>query len=370
MTLDDYEQQFRLVVKEKDRLYKVLEVNAIISSSLNLQVVLDTLMGKAKEVMESEASSLMLVDEEAQELYFYTVKGEKSDAIKTIRLKMGEGISGWVASKGEPVLVEDAAQDPRFSRKADQKSQFHTKSMMCVPLRAKKRILGTVQVLNKLDGTFFNMADLKIFEVLADQAAIAIENARLHEMATVDQVTGLYLKHYFLARLEEEYKRARLSGQPMAVIMSDIDLFKKVNDNFGHQGGDRALVELAAVIKDTVKEKGSVDDIPGRYGGEEFCVLLPDTDSQRALEMAEHIRRNIESHPIQIGEKTAKITISVGVACYPFHAQYIKDKEDFIKLADEALYICKHRGRNCVALYEEIKPDPEPENNAFQITRL
>ncbi len=340
-----------LLSRENERLYKVLEVNAIISSSLNLTVVLDTLMDKAKEVLEAEASSLMLLDEEAGELFFHTVKGENSDAIKQIRLKLGEGISGWVAQEKKPVLVADCSSDPRFSNKADQLSSFVTRTMMCVPLEVNNRVLGTVQILNKNNNSLFDEHDLKIFQILAVQAAIAIENARLHELATVDGMTGLYLKRYFLARLKEEYRHSRVSEKPMSLIMSDIDHFKKVNDAYGHQGGDAALVSLAGVIKETVEGMNPAY-LPGRYGGEEFCVLLPDTDPEKAIEISEIIRKNIESREIMIDGKIAKITISIGVSSWPVHKDYIHEVEDFIKLADEALYICKDRGRNCVSAYE------------------
>lgn len=345
---DNEIQQLEL---ENERLYAVLEAQALVSSTLSLQVVLDTLMTKAREVMQAEASSLMLLDEETQELFFHTLTGDKSDVLRSIRLKLGEGIAGWVAREGEPLLVEDCSKDPRFSSRADQISQFRTHSMMCVPLKYRRRVIGTVQVLNKEDGSFFNQKDLKIFHVLADQAAIAVENARLHEMATVDAMTGLYRKAYFLARAEEELRRARYDGSPLSLLMTDIDFFKKVNDRFGHQGGDTALVAVAGVLNDTVRRIGG-ELIAGRYGGEEFCVLMPDTDPDRALEYGEMIRRDVENNPIPIGAEEANITISVGVSSFPAHTEQIKDTADMIRLADEALYICKDRGRNCVSLYQ------------------
>lgn len=339
---------------ENSRLYQVLEINALLSSSLDLTVVLDSLMEMARGLCMAEASSLMLLDEETEELYFHTVKGEKSEALKQIRLKVGQGISGWVAREAKPLLVADASSDPRFFRGADEKSTFNTRTMMCVPLVAKKRVLGTVQVLNRKDDQPFNEDDLRIFMTLANQAAIAIENARLHTLATVDGPTGLYVKTYFMARLQEEFRRSKTTGQPLSLLMSDIDFFKKVNDNYGHQGGDAALKELAKVIKDTVHRLGS-DDLAGRYGGEEFCVLLPQSSPERALEVGELIRRNIESHPIPIGDREALITISIGVSSYPVHSAEIQGPDDFIRLADEALYLCKHRGRNCVSLFEKAQ---------------
>ncbi|MEQ9363525.1 MAG: sensor domain-containing diguanylate cyclase [Leptospirales bacterium] len=337
---------------ENDRLYNVLEVGALLSSSLDLDVVLDSLMTKARELCEAEASSLMLFDEEKEELYFHTIKGEKSEAIRNIRLKLGEGISGWVAQAGKPVLVADASSDPRFSRKADDSSSFETRTMMCVPLKARRRVIGTVQVLNKVGKRLFDEDDLRIFQSMGNQAAVAIENARLHTMATVDGTTGLYIKSYFKARMQEEFRRAKATGQPLSMLMSDIDLFRNVNNTYGHQGGDQALVELAGVIKETVHKLGS-DDIAGRYGGEEFCVLLPESGPERGLEVSELIRKNIEKHPIPVGDnEITNITISIGVSSYPLHKEHIHEVDDFVKLADEALYLCKHRGRNCCSLYE------------------
>lgn len=353
-----YENAIDELDGEVQRLYSVLEVNAILSSTLNLNLVLETLMTKGREVMTAEASSLMLVDDEAQELYFHVLKNQtdaQNDALRGIRLKIGEGIAGWVAEHAEPVLVEDCSKDPRFSRRADDLSQFVTRSMMCVPLKVRSRVLGTIQVLNKQDGSFFTDKDLRIFQILANQAAIAIENARLHEMATIDATTRLYMKGYFLARLNEEFRRARGSGRQLSLLMTDIDLFKKVNDRFGHQGGDLALVALAEVVNETVNEIGG-ELMAGRYGGEEFCVLMPETPAERALEYGEMIRANIENKVFRVGEEEARITISIGVSNFPVHSELINEVEDFIRLADEALYICKRRGRNCVTLYEKDHP--------------
>lgn len=338
--------------KQLKKLNEVLDANRYLSSTLNLTLVLERLLEKAKEVIEAEASSLMLLDEEKQELYFHTVLGEKSEKLKNIRLKVGEGISGWVAKNAEPVLVEDCSKDPRFYRKADETSGFQTRSMICVPLIYRKRVLGTIQVLNKTNDRNFDQEDLKIFQIMADQAAIAIENARLHNLATIDNATGLYRKEYFLMRLKDEYLRYQYTGMPLSLLMSDIDHFKRVNTEYGHIGGDIALKELAKVILSVINESKE-EDIAGRYGGEEFCVLMPTANQKRALELAEEIRKRIEQHRFFIDGREARITISIGISNLPLHKDLIKDYEDLIKLADEALYICKDKGRNCCAVYEK-----------------
>ncbi len=337
-----------------DKLTQVLEANMYLSSTLNLTFVLERLLAKAREVLDAEASSLMLLDEEKQELYFHTVLGEKSEILKNIRLRLGEGIAGWVAQNIQSVLIEDCSKDPRFYKKADETSGFITRSMICVPIVYRKRVLGTIQVLNKKNNQNFDYEDLKIFEIMASQSAIAIENARLHNLATIDNSTGLYRKEYFLMRLKDEYKRFLFTGTPVSVILSDIDHFKRVNTEYGHLGGDIALKELAKVILSVIHETGE-DDIAGRVGGEEFCVLMPSAGETRAMEIAEMIRTRIENHVFQIGDRIAKITISLGIASLPYHSDLAQKEEDLLQLADEALYICKDRGRNCSALYSKKK---------------
>ena len=157
------------------------QVAAAISSVMEVQPLLEMIMEKSKEVMDAEASSLMLLDEETQELVFNVATGEKGAAIREIRLPLGKGIAGWVAQNKEPLLVPDAYEDPRFNRDADKMSGFHTRSILCVPLMVQDRLLGVVQVLNPNGKDSFEENDRGTFTSFADHASIAIENARLYE---------------------------------------------------------------------------------------------------------------------------------------------------------------------------------------------
>ena len=157
------------------------QVAAAISSVMEVQPLLEMIMEKSKEVMDAEASSLMLLDEETQELVFNVATGEKGAAIREIRLPLGRGIAGWVAQNKEPLLVPDAYEDPRFNRDADKMSGFHTRSILCVPLMVQDRLLGVVQVLNPNGKDSFEENDRGTFTSFADHASIAIENARLYE---------------------------------------------------------------------------------------------------------------------------------------------------------------------------------------------
>ena len=157
------------------------QVAAAISSVMEVQPLLEMIMEKSKEVMDAEASSLMLLDEETQELCFNVATGEKGAALKEIRLPLGKGIAGWVAVHQEPLLVPDAYQDSRFNPEADKRSGFRTRSILCVPLMMQERMLGVVQVLNPKNKDSFEEDDGQVFISFADHAAIAIENARLYE---------------------------------------------------------------------------------------------------------------------------------------------------------------------------------------------
>ena len=157
------------------------QVAAAISSVMEVQPLLEMIMEKSKEVMEAEASSLMMLDEETQELVFNVATGEKGAALREIRLPLGRGIAGWVAQNREALLVPDAYQDPRFNRDADKMSGFRTRSILCVPLMMQEHILGVVQVLNPKFKDSFVEKDRDTFTSFADHAAIAIENARLYE---------------------------------------------------------------------------------------------------------------------------------------------------------------------------------------------
>lgn len=157
------------------------QVAAAISSVMEVQLLLEMIMEKSKEVMDAEARSLMLLDEETQELVFNVATGEKGAALREIRLPLGRGIAGWVAQNKEPLLVPDAYEDPRFNRDADKMSGFHTRSILCVPLMMQDRLLGVVQVLNPSGKDSFEENDRGTFTSFADHASIAIENARLYE---------------------------------------------------------------------------------------------------------------------------------------------------------------------------------------------
>lgn len=162
-------------------LHALIHVSKTVNSHLDLDTVLESVMSVTAEVMQVEASSLVFIDDETGDLVFHIAQGEKAGEVKSIRMKQGEGVIGWVAQSGKPLIVNDATKDSRFYKKIDEKIGFKTRSILCVPLATTKRIWGAIEVLNKLDGGDFDEHDLVLCEAIACQAAIAVENAALHK---------------------------------------------------------------------------------------------------------------------------------------------------------------------------------------------
>ena len=173
------------VNKEKEeelaKMTALMEISIVINSTRYLKQLLKIVMQSAERVMQAEASSVFLIDRQTDELYFEVATGPKEEEVKKIRLKKGEGIAGWVASTGRPLLVPDVSRDPRFAKRVDAETHFITRSILCVPLKVRNQIIGVVQVVNRLGAESFSESETKFLEALASQAAIAIENTNLYE---------------------------------------------------------------------------------------------------------------------------------------------------------------------------------------------
>src|ERR1700737_4214886 len=323
------------------------ELGKALTSSLQLDQVLRTIMEKIDEFLRPDNWSLLLLDETTQELYFELAVGKVSQACKDVRIKMGEGIAGWVAQHGEIVIVPDTSKDTRFFGKVDEKTKMETRSIVAVPVKFRDTCLGVIELINCIGPEGFDSRDLSLLEALADFAAIALENARhvkrIHELTITDDCTTLYNARHMGFILETEIYRSQRYNYEFSLVFIDLDHFKEINDTHGHLIGSKLLAEIGNALKTHCR----LIDFAFRYGGDEFVILLPQTSKENALNVARRLHKLIRETPWleQAGLK-ARITPSIGVASYPVDS---RTKEGLLHLADEAMYLVKNTNRDCVA---------------------
>ncbi|MBU1087790.1 MAG: diguanylate cyclase [Candidatus Omnitrophica bacterium] len=336
--------------KEKAKLETMLQIGHAMSSILNLDELTKFIVNEITVVLKAKICSLMLIDHEDETLVIKAAVGLDEAIIKTTRIKLGQSISGWVAQQGEPVLISNIEDDIQFGRANLPK--YETKSLLCIPLKAKDNILGVINVADKTipeQENIFTEEDMRFLAIICNYAAIALENALLYgevrNLAITDGLTSLYNHRYFQTNINSELTRVLRYPRPLSLIMFDIDFFKTFNDTYGHPMGDLVLTEISKVIKKNVRKV----DIACRYGGEEFAVILPETKIKEAILVAEKIRTTVEKLRFNTGRgnKKEKVTVSGGVAQFKSGMT----KADFVRCADDSLYKAKSEGKNKICIY-------------------
>jgi diguanylate cyclase (GGDEF)-like protein len=334
------------IVPESNEVAVFHELGKALTSSLQLDQVLRTIMEKINEVLRPDTWSLLLMDVEKNELFFQIATGKGAEALKDLRIKVGQGLAGWVAQSGQPVVVTDTSNDSRFFSQVDAKTKMETRSVVAVPVRFRDQCLGVIELINCIGPEGFSQRDLALLEALADYAAIAIENARhvqrIHELTITDDCTTLYNARHLNFMLDTEIYRSHRYAFEFSLIFIDLDHFKSINDTHGHLIGSKLLAEIGAAIK----EKCRMIDMAFRYGGDEFVVLLPQTSKENALGVANRLHKLIrETVWLQESGINANVTASVGVASYPTDS---RSKAELLHLADEAMYAVKNSTRDRV----------------------
>lgn len=320
-----------------------ISVGKALTSTLEFKKVLRVIMGTAQRMVRCQSWSLLLLDETKGELYFELVKGISLKSIKEIRYKMGEGPVGSVAETGLPLLITDFSRQKQFHRN-EFFPHLKVESVLCVPIISKRKVIGIIQMVNRVDKNPFCENDLHLLLKLVDQAALAIERSYLYQkmsdLATTDDLTHLYNFRYLDHILEIEIRRCQRYRSSVSMIFLDMDHFKLVNDQYGHLMGSQVLIEVAGLLIKSLRDV----DIVARYGGDEFVVILPETDVETTSRIAHRVRNAIRGYEFLKKEGLSiHLSASFGIAGFPEHA---KNKTDLIRLADQAMYKAKVMGRD------------------------
>lgn len=340
-------------LEERTRRLEVLYQTARdLSGTLRLDDLLNRILARTLDVLGSEIGSILVLDDDDETwLRMRVARGLDGVPAEDVRVRVGEGISGWVAEHRQPLLVEDVESDARFARRSAER--YSTRSLVSAPLLARDRLIGVMNVNNKRDGGAFNREDLDLLVAVASQAAVAITNARLYEetlaLAHLDPLTRLYNHGYFQRTLEQEMDRAERHNRSVTLVLIDVDEFKFYNDRYGHSRGDEVLKEVA----DLISAQSRSSDAVARTGEDAFAVILPETDYKQARVFAEKVRQSIAAHPFPgaAGDLTESLTVSVGVAAWPEDA---RSRIELYDVADSALHASKFGGKNCVSGIEDV----------------
>jgi len=339
--------------KEIQYFRSLLEVTRSINILQDFKQLLELIVDSAILLTKAERGFLMLFSKEGR-LEFKVARNIKKETLESEGFRISRSIINQVAASGNPTFLSDIYKNKDFEV-SESIVDLGLLMAMCVPLKAKNRLLGLIYLDSHSVAETFTDVEQKLLEAFATQASVAIENGYLYESSIHDQLTGLYNYGFFRLRLTEEIDRSlRYKKENISFIMLDVDKFKSINDSYGHLFGNTILIKVGEIIKNTVRTY----DVPVRYGGDEFAILMPGTDIQGARCIAERLQKEITNQQFRAGQESLTITASFGISSFPVD-QIVSD-ESIIVEADHALLVAKRKGKNrieCFAVRKGTKKD-------------
>jgi len=349
VTLENQGLRLSINRKLEEILSSLLDISRSIAPLLDPEHLFQTILDKSLQLLNAEQGSLMILDHNTSELLVEARKGYAEVVSTGMRLKTEECIAGKVVESGRPLLVKDIERDPVI--KQPNRPHYKTRSFISMPIKIEDRVEGVINVSDKMDGHTFDEYDLKLLESFTANAAIAIQRSlfykqteSLKELSITDPLTGLYNRRHINDRLKEEVTRFKRYYHPFSFLMMDIDNFKAYNDTFGHIKGDQVLKVLA----DTVAGSLRTIDIAGRFGGDEFVVILSQTPKVDAISIANRLKEKINAvlSKFNVEESSEKMTISMGLTTFPDDTSFL---EEILEKTDEMLYLAKKGGGNRIS---------------------
>ncbi|MGE5321292.1 MAG: diguanylate cyclase [Actinomycetota bacterium] len=326
----------------------VLRLSMLSGLPMQLEATLSLLCDMAGEISPFDRVLVYFWDEAAEDMYLRQVRGLPKGTQLASEISTGNVVNLWAVKYGRPLLITQG-----HHLQADALLDIMgAASALAVPLFVSNRVMGSLQLFSSRQDAF-QRDDAQLLWILSlvSENLLTREyaNEGLLRFAFTDYLTGLRTRGYFEQQLELEFKRAERRKQKFALLMIDIDHFKRLNDTFGHHVGDQILRDVSSILVSDMREVDTV----ARYGGEEFVIILPETTQAGALYVANRLLRAVEQAKFFAGSphEIQHLTISIGVAGYDSDAQF---KRDLIEFADAALYAAKHAGRNRVVAYSEL----------------
>ncbi|MFN2388305.1 MAG: diguanylate cyclase [Actinomycetota bacterium] len=322
-------------------------IGETLKSTHDLRQMLQSILNTASDAVQADAAILWTFTSTRTDLYASLVKGVATSNLG--RVRVGDGIVGLIAERGVKVILPSPVGGP--SPAAGEPSH---PNVIGVPLYSRDRMKGVLTTYRRAQSTPFTQVDRETVVFLAEQGNVAIENVELHEeaqrLSLTDGLTGVWNRRYFQMQFRQVLATSQRFQRPFSLLMLDLDLFKAVNDSYGHPRGDAILVEFARRVSKVLREV----DTFARYGGEEFACLLSETHLAGGAATAEKVRDAIRGEPFgNLDEEMILLTVSIGVASYPEHGDNFRS---IVEAADRALYRAKQEGRDRVVLAGDEPP--------------